>query len=124
MQASLTLGMSSSRRRTFSKALLLLAIAAASTFTSAALAQSDGPAISVATQLQVFGRSAAFSPDGKRVVFGGSAILRLWDVDTGILMREFFGNRQTANAVAFSPDGRFVAAGTAFADNTVRIWDV
>jgi RNA polymerase sigma factor (sigma-70 family) len=48
-----------------------------------------------------------FSPDGKVLVVGGS---RFWSMAT---QKEFFAGRHLAgiNALAFSPDGRFVASG-------------
>ena len=73
--------------------------------------------------------SAAWSPDGKKVVTTGGdqdGTVRIWDAETGkekILVEHDNGRRMGIVACAiFSPDGkRFLSAGTD--DTTVRIWD-
>ena len=49
-------------------------------------------------------------------------ILHLFNVDTGKRQQTFsgFANRRN-RSVAFSPDGRIIAAGC---DNIIRLWDV
>jgi WD40 repeat protein len=81
----------------------------------------------------------AFSPDGARVATGtgGTPIgqiaeqrvpvaddntLRLWDAAEGKLVREMKGHTHSVGAIAFSPDGRRLASGSA--DGTLRYWDV
>lgn len=67
--------------------------------------------------------TATFSPDNKLIATGSfDKKLKLWDSETGKLLREFEGHAHNVLSVAFSPDGKRVAS--ASADNTVLVWDV
>jgi WD40 repeat protein len=48
--------------------------------------------------------------------------LRLWDVATGVVARTLSGKNDSYASVAFSPDGKLLAAG--LLSNEVRLWDV
>jgi WD40 repeat protein len=66
-------------------------------------------------------RSAAFSPDGTRVVTASSSGTALWDVESGKRVALLQGHTEFVNSAAFSPDGKRVA--TASNDKTARLWD-
>ena len=66
--------------------------------------------------------SAAFSPDGSRIVTAsGDKTARIWDAATAKEIAVLRGHDDAVQSAAFSPDGsRIVTAST---DNTARIWD-
>jgi hypothetical protein len=64
----------------------------------------------------------AFSADGRQIASVAKGILRLWNVETGKLIREFDKSSEEFNAVAFSPDGRRILAGTR--NGGLYMWNV
>ncbi|HEY6333657.1 MAG TPA: GTP-binding protein, partial [Blastocatellia bacterium] len=67
-------------------------------------------------------RSVAWSGDGRRIASGSSDnTVRIWDSESGEMVRVLEGHRTWVRSVAWSGDGRRIASGSA--DNTVRIWD-
>ena len=67
--------------------------------------------------------SAAFSPDGKRIVTASQdKTARIWDAATGKPIGEpLKGHEDAVMSAAFSPDGKRIV--TASQDKTARIWD-
>ena len=66
--------------------------------------------------------SAAFSPDGKRLITAGAdKVARIWCIESGTKLHTLKGHTDSVAAAAFSPDGKKVA--TASWDGTARIWD-
>lgn len=69
--------------------------------------------------------SLAFSPDGALLASGegyrGSTI-RLWDLVSGLSLKELTGHTHAVDNLAFSPDGRLLASGSY--DGTLRLWGV
>jgi WD40 repeat protein len=66
--------------------------------------------------------SAAFSPDGKRVITAsGDQTARVWDAATGKTLASLQGHTHRVFDAAFSPDGTRVV--TASWDHTARVWD-
>ena len=66
--------------------------------------------------------SVAFSGDGTRAVSGSrDKTLKLWDVGTGDLLRNFEGHADGVTSVSFSPDGTRLVSGSR--DKTLKLWD-
>ncbi len=72
-----------------------------------------------------------FSPDAKLLATAGDdGVIRLWDSDTGELLRMLIGHagsipdyglNENGEALSWAPDGRHVVSCSA--DQTIRIWD-
>jgi WD40 repeat protein len=74
----------------------------------------------IATGSQLY--AVAFSPDGSRLAMcSGDATFQLWDPATGRQAAALGGHRYSVSAVAWSPDGRFIATAENFTD-IVRFW--
>ena len=89
-------------------------------------------------------RVVAFSPDGKRLASGSGGFMsfpfkeevpvevKMWDAQTGQELTTFKGHTGAVYSVAFSPDGKRLACGSATWDSTkrvhgageVKVWDV
>ncbi|MDD5170258.1 MAG: caspase family protein, partial [Syntrophales bacterium] len=66
--------------------------------------------------------AVAFSADGKYALSGSTdGNVRLWEVRTGVKLKQFAGHSDEVAAVAFSPDGRRALSG---GDASTRLWDV
>src|SRR5262249_54861815 len=63
----------------------------------------------------------ALRPDGAVLAGVGLGMVRLWDLRTGELVRTFTGPIHMVHTLAFSADGKRLAA--ACWDHTVRVWD-
>jgi WD40 repeat protein len=67
--------------------------------------------------------SVAISSDGKYALSGSEdRTIRLWDIETGNLIRTFEGHRRAVTSVAISPDNRYALSGSE--DGTIRLWDI
>ncbi len=71
-----------------------------------------------------------FSPDSNTIISRHNGhrnmgpvdnTIRMWDIDTGKLLRTLSGHSQHINAMAFSPESKIIATGSD--DHTVRLWD-
>lgn len=67
--------------------------------------------------------SAAFSPDGSRLVTGSwDNTVRLWNAASGEEIAVLEGHADVVSSVAFSPAGNQLASGSE--DGTVRLWNL
>jgi WD40 repeat protein len=48
-------------------------------------------------------------------------LVKVWDAASGLLLFNMAGHKGTVEAIAFSPDGKYIA--TAISDTSARIWD-
>ncbi len=66
--------------------------------------------------------SAAFSPDGTRIVTASAdGMARIWNATNGRRLNDLSGHTGVVQSAAFSPDGTLIV--TASDDTTARIWD-
>ncbi len=61
--------------------------------------------------------------DGRFALSGSDdQTLRLWDLQSGAVLRTLEGHTELGDACAMTPDGRFALSGSA--DQTLRLWDL
>jgi WD40 repeat protein len=66
--------------------------------------------------------TAAFSPDGRRIVSGSAdRTLKVWDAATGRETLTLTGHDREIRSAAFSPDGRRIVSGSD--DALLKVWD-
>jgi WD40 repeat protein len=63
-----------------------------------------------------------FTPEGKRLAVATLVAIHLFDLGTGKEVQTFGGRQVFGGSIAFSPDGKFLAAGCH--DGAIRLWSV
>ena len=67
----------------------------------------------------------AIDQGGKRFATGGwNGMARIWDRESGEVLQTLQHGGEYVNAVAFSPDGRFLATGSNDAEGYIQVWDI
>ena len=61
-------------------------------------------------------------PSTTKSILRDKAVVRLWDVETGILRQTLEGHAGLVNAVAFSPNSQWLASVSA--DDSIELWDL
>jgi WD40 repeat protein len=80
------------------------------------------PATGILASIENSVNSAAFSPDGARIVTASDdKTARVWDAVTGKAVAVLSGHAARLSYAAFSPDGSRIV--TTSWDNTARVWD-
>lgn len=67
--------------------------------------------------------TGALSPDGKRLATSGAdAVIRIWNLESGELLRILVGHSYGVPSLSWSPDGKMLASAGG-GDGQARIWD-
>src|SRR5919197_2319151 len=66
--------------------------------------------------------TVAYSVDGQMLASGGvDRLVRIWDIETGRLLRSLRGHTHDVRAALYTPDGQTLITGSD--DRTIRLWN-
>jgi WD40 repeat protein len=69
------------------------------------------------------GISVSYSPDGKSFISGSmDKTIKLWNIESGVEIKTFFGHTNWVNSVAYSQVGNTFLSGSK--DATIKLWDI
>ncbi|BFU94120.1 MAG: protein of unknown function [Nitrospira sp.] len=85
-------------------------------------AQFDPMSFTENLELNIGGRGAAFSPDGRLAARGHGQIIKVWNVVTGQEVLQLVGHTGAVSSLVFNPDGRFIVS--AGGDGAIRLWNL
>jgi WD40 repeat protein len=89
---------------------------------TAGLFAQETPEVRIFPQVAGYVNSASFSLNGRWILSGGNdGAVKLWDSESGALIKALYGHSGGVRSAAFSPNGRLIASGSE--DKTVKIWD-
>jgi len=67
----------------------------------------------------------AFSPDGQFLLSGSyDRTLKLFNIESGKMIRTFEGHLHGLTSVAYSPDGQRALSGGSYPDNSMKLWNI
>ena len=67
--------------------------------------------------------AVCISPDGHSVISGGlDDAIRVWNLETGVLMQTLKAHTKPVNCLSISPDSRMLASGSD--DHTIKLWNL
>lgn len=66
--------------------------------------------------------SVVVTPDGRNILSGSMiGFVKLWDMNSGAVVRSFQGQQAWSSSIAISPEGKYVVGGSI--DGTIALWD-
>ena len=83
-----------------------------------------GKEIGTAIRLYKYANKVAYLEKDTLLTFDSQNTIKCWNPATGKPKLEFAGSESHLTALAYSPDGRHVAAGGGGGDATIRVWEV
>jgi WD40 repeat protein len=70
-------------------------------------------------------RAVAVSPDGSKVISASSdKTIKVWERESGRLIRTLTGHSYSVSCIAVSPDSRYLVSGADSRGGTVKLWDL